>query len=210
MIIDMLAEFPAHKIRTIIIDDHTLVRTGIALICKSVPNLEVIGDAATGRRGIKLIREYKPDLVILDFKLPDISGLEVTRRLLKINPATKILIVTGESYALTADWFGAAGAHGSLDKTASPEQFKQAITSVLNDTSPKKDYSAESLCLRELEVLQMMIYGHTIQHIASRLYLDLKTIYAYRSRIFKKFKVKNTVELAWLALRKGWTALDKL
>jgi two-component system, NarL family, invasion response regulator UvrY len=208
--INMQAEPSANKIRTILIDDHAIVRAGIALICKSIPNLEIIGDAATGRQGIQLAREYRPDLIILDFKLPDISGIEVTRRLLKISPVTKILIVTGESYALTADWFGAAGAHGSLEKTASPEQFKQAIAAVLDNIPAKKNDTDENLCLRELEILRMMIYGHTIQHIASRLCLDLKTIYVYRSRIFKKFKVKNTVELTFLALRKRWTALENI
>lgn len=209
--IGMVSETSIDKVRTILIDDHAIVRTGITLICKDIPHLEIIGDAATGRQGIKLTREYKPDLVILDYKLPDISGIEVTKRLLKMNPLTKILMITGERYALTADWFSAAGAHGSLEKTASPEQFKQAIFAVLNNTAPQKNQiNDESLCLRELEILRMMISDRDIQHIASHLYLSPKTVHVYRSRIFKKCKVKNTVELALFTLRNGWTALENL
>lgn len=204
----MLAQLPANTIRTILVDDHAIVRAGIALICKGIPDIEIVGEAETGKKGVKLIRDHNPDLVILDFKLPDISGVEVIRRLAKTNTHTKILILTSEAYALISDWFLVAGAHGCLEKTATPEQFKQAITAVLTHPFSKKDWLSEGLFLRELEVLQMMIYGHTIQYIASRLYLDLKTIYAYRSRIFKKFKVKNSVELALLALRKRWTALE--
>lgn len=214
----MLAEQPSNLTRTLLIDDHGLVRASLCLMFRNIPEIEVVGEAETGWQGVKLARKLQPHLVILDFKLPDISGIEVTQRLLKIAPWVKILILTAETHELTALWCLTAGAHSYLEKSASPTEFKQALTALLYDQkthSQSTHLSSKTrlynhLSLREIEIMRMMIRGDTVEGIAQQLYLDPKTVYAYRSDIFKKLNVKNVVALALLAFRQGIMAVEDI
>jgi two-component system, NarL family, invasion response regulator UvrY len=206
----MNAQFLENK-RILLIDDHPLVRSSLKLILQKIAGIQVIGEAGTGWLGIKLARELKPALVVLDFKLPDISGLEVTQRLLKIDPSLKILVLTAETHALAPSWVFAAGAHGYLSKAATPAEFQEALTSILDGqqvgnesvSSPAATSLFSDLTAREVEIVWMILRGNTTPAIAQQLHLDAKTIYSYRSIIFKKLNVKNTVALTLLAFSQG-------
>ncbi len=129
----MLAQRSLPSPRVLLIDDHTIVRSSLGLMLKGMmPQVQIVGEAGTGRLGVQLARELKPELVILDFKLPDISGLEVTQRLLKIDTTLKILILTSETHALAPIWLLAAGAQAFLAKSASKEELKQALEKLLH------------------------------------------------------------------------------
>lgn len=208
---DMSVQSSLENKRILLIDDHPIVRSSLKFILQKIAGIQVIGEAGTGWGGIKLARELKSELVILDFKLPDISGLEVTQRLLKIDPSLKILILTAETHELTPTWVFAAGAHGYLSKTATPAEFKEALTSILQGRRVGSECVSSrattslfgDLSAREVEIMWMMLRGNTTTAIARQLHLDAKTIYAYRSNIFKKLNVKNTVALTLLAFSQG-------
>ncbi len=208
---DMRAQSPLENKRILLVDDHPIVRSSLKIILQKIPGIQIIGEAGTGWEGIKLARELKSELVILDFILPDISGLEVTQRLLKIDPSLKILILTAETHELTPIWVFSAGAHGYLPKTATPAEFKEALISILNglqvgrksDSSRAMTSLFSDLSAREVEIMWMILRGKTTPAIAQQLYLDAKTIYAYRRNIFKKLNVKNTVALTLLAFSQG-------
>lgn len=208
---DINAQTSLENKRILLVDDHPIVRSSLKIILQKIAGIRVIGEAGTGWGGIKLARELKPELVILDFKLPDISGLEVTQRLLKIDPSPKILILTAETHKLTPGWVFAAGAHGYLPKTVTPAKFQEALTSILDgrqvgresDSSTAMTSLFSDLSAREVEIMWMILCGKTTPAIARQLHLDAKTIYAYRSNIFKKLNVKNTVALTLLAFSQG-------
>lgn len=197
---------PAIK-QILLVDDHAVVRNGLALMLQKIPGLQVVGEAETGWQGVKLARHLQPHVVILDLKLPDISGLEVTQRLLASNPDLKILILTAATHAAMSNWLQAAGAHGFLTKAATLPELQQAIAALFTaKTVLNQDDSASAfkqLTVKEIEIMLMMIRGHTIRHIAQQLFLEPKTIYTYRCEIFKKMNVKNVVALAQLALQQG-------
>lgn len=199
----------------LLVDDHAVVRTGLTLMLQKIPGLQVIGEAETGWQGVKLARHLKPNVVILDLKLPDISGLEVTQRLLKNNPDLKILILTAATHEALPGWLHAAGAHGFLTKSATLPELQQAVTALFAAESahPSANTSTElpfmQLTLKEVEIMLMMIRGNTVRHIAQQLFLEPKTIYAYRCEILKKMNVKNVVALALLALQQGIIEIDE-
>jgi two-component system, NarL family, invasion response regulator UvrY len=204
----------SHAKKVLLIDDHAMVRSAVANMVKGlVPWVEIVGEAGTGRQGVYLNKKLKPELVILDFKLPDISGLEVAYRLSKSDPKPTILVLTAESFHLAPTWLVAAGAQGIISKSATREEFKQTLLNLLavNSSKPKKNLKNSlgiNLSLREIEVMRLILQGKTVPQIANNLSLDIRTVYSYRCAIFKKLKIKNEVELMLFALKKGIVELE--
>ncbi len=213
-------------ITVILIDDHTIVRSGIRQMLEDVKGIRVIGEAGTGNEAVQLVRELHPQIVVLDFKLPDITGLEVTNRLLRLDSHLKILVVSSAINDSFPFRILEAGAHGYLIKNASKEELVRAIKSVCAGKrviSPsiasrlalaKIDESKSSstfneLSDREMEILMMVIRGVMVNEIAGRLFLSPKTIHSYRSRLFEKLKVENNVALTLLAIREGLITIDE-
>ena len=213
-------------ITVILIDDHTIVRSGIRQMLEDVKGIQVIGEAGTGNEGVQLVRELHPQIVVLDFKLPDITGLEVTNRLLRMDPHLKILVVSSAINDLFPFRILEAGAHGYLIKDASKEELVRAVKAVSSGQrviSPsiasrlalakiderKSSSTFNELSDREMEVLMMVIRGAMVNEIASRLFLSPKTIQSYRSRLFEKLKVENNVALTLLAIREGLITIDE-
>ena len=212
-------------ITVILIDDHALVRSGFRQIIEAEKGIQVIGEAGTGVEGVQMVRAAKPDVVVLDIKLPDISGLEVTQKLLAREPYPKILIVSGMDSYLFPYRLLEAGALGYLSKNASPEDFIRAIKAVYNaqrylgpeisqlmalaklDANTPGDFS--TLSDRETEVMMMVVRGLEVKEIAKRLSLSSKTIHSYRSRIFEKMHVKNDTALTLLAIRNKIISIEE-
>ncbi len=206
-------------IRTLIVDDHNLVRHGIQSMLHGVEGIKVVGEALSGEEAVKLAREVRPDVVLMDLKMPGIGGLEATRKLLRIDPDIKVLVVT----VCDDDIFPArllqAGASGYLTKGAKKEELIQAIRAVhsgqryispaiaqqlaFKHLTDSDDSPIESLSERELQVMLMIVNGLRPAEISEKLCLSPKTVNSYRYRLFDKLKVKNDVELTLLAIRHG-------
>ena len=206
-------------INILLVDDHDLVRSGIRRILDDVVGIKVIGEARTGEEAVQLGRQLSPDVVLMDVKMPGIGGFEATRKLLRINPDIKVLIVTICNNDLYPARLLGVGASGYLTKNASMNEMIQAIKAVyagqryispeianrlaFRHVSDVDDLPFDSLSERELQVMLMITMGMKVQDIAEKLCLSPKTVNSYRYRIFEKLNVKNDVELTLLAIRHG-------
>lgn len=206
-------------ISVILVDDHDLVRTGIKRLLDDALGIKVIAEAGSGEEALKLARKLKPQVILMDVKMPGIGGFEATRKLVRIDPDLKVLIVTTCNNDLYPSRLLQVGASGYLTKGASMEEMIQAIRAVhmgQRYISPEiasrlafkhvNDQSIslfDSLSERELQVMLMITMGMRVQDIADKLCLSPKTVNSYRYRIFEKLKVKNDVELTLLAIRYG-------
>ena len=202
-----------------IVDDHDLVRTGIRRILDDVSGIKVVGEADCGEEALKLARKLKPQVVLMDVKMPGIGGFEATRKLLRIDPDVKVLIVTICNNDLYPARLLQVGASGYLTKGSSMEEMIQAIRAVhvgqryispeiasrlaFKHVNDKSDSPFEALSERELQVMLMITMGMRVQDIADKLCLSPKTVNSYRYRILDKLKIKNDVELTLLAIRYG-------
>lgn len=212
-------------IKVLVVDDHELVRTGITRLVSDVKGINVIGEAKSGEEAIQLARELIPDVVLMDVKMPGIGGLEATRKLKRIDPDIKVLIVTVHDEDPFPSRLLQAGASGYLTKGADAEEMVQAIRAVytgqryispniaqqlaLKHLSNEEQSPFDSLSDRELQVMLMITHGQTVQEISEKLCLSPKTINSYRYRMFEKFNIKTDVELTHLALRHGLLDPDR-
>lgn len=204
----------------LVVDDHDLVRTGITRMLADIDGLHVVGQAESGEESLKKARELKPDVVLMDIKMPGIGGLEATRKLIRSHPDLKVVAVT----ACEDDPFPTrllqAGAAGYLTKGAALEEMVQAIRMVFNGQRYISPQIAQQLALksfqpqssnspfdllseREIQIALMITGCQKVQAISDKLCLSPKTVNTYRYRIFEKLSITSDVELALLAVRHG-------
>lgn len=210
-------------INVLIVDDHDLIRYGIKKLLTNSRDINVVGEADSGEAAVRMARELKPDIVLMDLKMPGIGGIEATHKLLRSNPKIKVIAVTSCDEEPFPYRLVRAGASGYVTKSADVEELLTAIHRVHEGqvyitpeiaqqmamrqaTNAAKSPFAE-LSERELQVMWMITRGHRVQEIAAKLCLSPKTINTYRYRLFEKLKVRNDVELTHLALHYGM--LDK-
>lgn len=202
-------------IKVLIVDDHALVRMGIRRLLDDLPDMEVVADAESGEQA--LVKSHKPDVVLLDMKMPGIDGWEVTRRLKKSNPQVKVIAVTAMCTEPLPTRVLQLGAMGYLTKESGAEEMAAAIRKVakgekylsaeiaqkmaINSLEAVQDSPFDLLSEREMQVMLMITSGMTVQDIADRLFLSSKTINGYRYRMFEKLGIKNDVELTFLAMK---------
>lgn len=204
-------------INVLIVDDHALVRMGIRRLLDDLPDIAVVGEAENGERALDFIRTHKPDVVLLDMKMPGIDGWEVTRRLHKSHPEVKVIAVTALSTESLPSRILQLGAMGYLTKESGSQDLSAAIRKVykgerylsaeiaqkmaIDSLQAHQDSPFDALSEREMQVMLMITRGMTVQDIATRLFLSSKTINGYRYRIFDKLGIKNDVELTYLAMK---------
>src|SRR5438067_406330 len=211
--------------RVIIADDHELARLGLRTMLSPEPDLEVVGEAATGREAIDLTRKLEPDLVLMDIRMPDLDGLAATRAIKEVLPRTSILIVTlseDPDYLMEALRVGAAG---FVLKDASRREVVAAVRQVLSGESPldpklaaqlirrlagqtpPKDEPArhgDNLTQRELEVLRLVAEGKTNHDIAQALFVSVGTVKVHVERIIDKLGVSDRTQAAVRAVELGY------
>lgn len=205
------------KISVLIVDDHALVRMGIRRLLEDLPDMDVIGEADSGELALSMVKSMKPDVVLLDMKMPGIDGWEVTRRLKKTAPQVKIIAVTALNAEPLPGRVLQLGAMGYLTKESGVEEMANAIRKVsrgerylsaeiaqkmaISRLDNENDSPFDLLSEREMQVTLMITAGMDVQDIAEKLFLSSKTVNGYRYRIFEKLDIKNDVELAYLALK---------
>jgi DNA-binding NarL/FixJ family response regulator len=209
----------------LIIDDHPLFREGLKTIVERDKRFKVVGEAGNGRQGLKMARQLKPDLAVVDISLPDINGVQVTTEMRGQLPETKIMIVSMHSKIdYIAEAFQ-AGATGYVAKDSASDRLIHGIESVLKgeyflDSSvshqvveklmkfPVKDAKITdadygSLTPREQEVMRLLAEGSTPKEIADKLCISPKTVENHRANIMKKLGIHSTMELVRYAARLG-------
>lgn len=211
-------------ITIMLVDDHDLVRSGIRKVLEEVSGFKVVAEAGSGEDAIKLGRQHKPEVVLMDVKMPGIGGFEATRKLLRLDPDMKVLVVSTYENDVYPSRLLQVGASGYLTKGCSMGEVIKAIKAVyagqryispeiasrlaFRHVSDKEESPFDSLSERELQVMIMITKGMKVQDIAEKLHLSPKTVNSYRYRIFEKLQVKNDVELTLLAIRRGMLELE--
>lgn len=211
-------------IKIILIDDHTLVRSGLRTLLSAIKGLQIIGEAGTGKEGIELVRHLDPDVVILDLKLPDMDGLTIAKRLLHHNTEVNILVVSANMQNLTILQLLEAGAKGYISKGSSLAELTQAIQAVFDGKHFLSDKLASRLALskistdpktvfakitgRERQVIELIIQCKDIKDIAAELGINHKTVHSFRDRIFQKLNIDSDLALAVLAIQHGLLVVD--
>ncbi|MFP2908493.1 response regulator [Pyxidicoccus sp. 3LFB2] len=205
----------------LITDDHTLVRQGIRALLAAQPDIEVVGDAATGEAAVELARQHAPDVALVDVLMPGLGGIETTRRLKEASPRTQVLMLTSsheEEHIVPAL---RAGALSYLLKDASAEELVQAVrraaageatlhprvanqvVRLLREPSRERPSAHSDLSEREHEVLLLIADGASNADIAARLGVSEKTVKSHVSNILGKLHLDDRTQAAVFAWREG-------
>lgn len=206
-------------IKVLIVDDHDLVRTGLVKMLSEAPNIQIVGEANNGEKAIALARELSPHVILMDIRMPEMDGVEATRKILRHDDSIRILAVTMCEEEPFPSRLLKAGAAGYLTKGADLAEMLRAIRLVnagqryispqIAQAMALRPYvapqvsPAELLSDRELQVMMMICQCHRVQEISDRLCLSPKTVNTYRYRIFDKLDVSSDVEMVMLAIRWG-------
>jgi len=206
------------KIRILLADDHAVVRQGFKLLLGEQPDMEVIGEAGNGREAVQQAAELKPDVIVMDVAMPELNGIEATRRINDELPHTRVLALSMHKDRVYVREILRAGARGYLLKDAIDRDLLTAVRSVASGEgyiSPAvsdavlSDYRRhvtdpiDLLSSREREVLQMLAEGKTNKDVATELNLSVHTVDAHRGRIMEKLNLHSIGELVRFAVRNG-------
>lgn len=213
-------------IRLLLADDHNVMRQGLSALLEQIPQVEVVAEARTGAEAVKVAGRLNPDLVLMDVTMPDLNGIEATRRILRECKNTRVMALsmqTDRNYILG---MLRAGASGYLLKDCSLEELAQAIKKVagggsylsssLSDVVMEElrspggsgsESAEETLTSREREILQLIAEAKRSKEIAELLHISLKTVYTHRRNIMEKLGAKNLADLTRYALKEGLTSL---
>ena len=203
------------KIRVLVVDDHTMVRRGLAIFLKVFDDLEMAGEAASGQAAIELCAQLQPDVVLMDMVMPEMDGATTTRLIRSQSPNIQVLALTSFKEEILVQSALQAGAIGYLLKDVSAEELAQAIRAAHGGRSTLSPEAAQALVHatsqptgpginlteRELEVLALMVDGLNNTQIAARLTVSPSTVKSHVSNILAKLGVASRTEAVTLALR---------
>jgi DNA-binding NarL/FixJ family response regulator len=204
-------------IRVFIVDDHSIVRTGIRMILSAEVDIDVVGEADSGEAALPLIRKLKPDVVLSDLHLPGASGLDLTERLVKVENPPKVIVVSVLDDGPMPRRLLEAGASGYVGKGGDSLELVAAVRSVAQGKRYLANAVAQNIALaglglassldtlsaRETEVALLLAQGLKNEEIARKLVVSAKTISTHKQRLYEKLSVRDTVTLARLLRQHG-------
>ena len=212
------------RIAVLLAEDHTVVRQGLRQLLQADGDIEVVGEASTGRQAVALARKLRPAVVVMDITMPLLNGLAATKQILKAVPGTKVLILSAHSDDVYVEQVTALGAAGYLLKQTSADILSQAVRAVQKGNtffSPsitkrlrslgKKSLGkpgwlrkkGSRLTSREMEVLQLVAEGKANKETAVELGISVKTVEKHREHLMKKLRIHDTASLTRYAIRSG-------
>jgi DNA-binding NarL/FixJ family response regulator len=206
------------RIRILLADDHAVVRQGFRMILAAQPDMEIVGEAGNGREAVELAERLKPEVVVMDVSMPELNGIEATRRLAASTPHSRVLALSMHKDSVYVREILRAGARGYLLKDSVADDLVSAVRAVASGEgyiSPRvsnavlDDYRRhvtnpiDMLTSREREVLQMLAEGKTNKEIAGLLNLSPYTVEAHRGRVMEKLNLHTVADLVRFAVRNG-------
>jgi len=206
------------RIRILLVDDHAVVRQGFRMILSAQSDLEIVGEAGNGREAVELAATLRPDVVVMDVAMPELNGIEATRRLTADNPHIRVVALSMHKDSVYVREILRAGARGYLLKDSVADDLVAAVravaagegylspaisNAVLDDYRKHVTNPIDLLTSREREVLQMLAEGQANKEIAVTLNLSVYTVDAHRGRIMEKLNVHSINELVRFAVRNG-------
>jgi DNA-binding NarL/FixJ family response regulator len=213
------------KTRILLVDDHKILRDGICSLLKEYDDMEVVGEAADGRTAIRLVEELSPDVVIMDISMPDVNGIDATRKIISDRPKVKIIALSMHYDKQFISEIFKAGASGYLIKESAFDELEHAVRVVMDGKTyinpqiaslvveslvTQSTPSAQALSLltqREREVLQLIAEGKSTKQIARDLNVSAKTVESHRRQVMAKLNIRNVAELTKYAIREGLTSV---
>jgi DNA-binding NarL/FixJ family response regulator len=211
------------KLRIYLADDHAIVREGLRSLVDRQPDMEVIGEAGGGRTALEQVKEFRPDIVVMDISMPELTGTAATERLTVEAPDVKVLALTVHEDQSYIRQLLQAGARGYILKRAAATELVHALRTVasgglyldptlaqkvvggfLHRPSGRGMPQGGDLSERELEVLRLIARGHSNKEIAARLDLSVKTVETYKARSMEKLGLENRAAIVAYAAQRGW------
>jgi len=212
-----------NKLRIILAEDHETIRDGLKLLVNSRSDMEVVGEADNGRTALQLAEEFSPDVVVMDISMPELNGLQATKKLKDKSPQVKVLILTRHSEPGYLQELLQAGASGYVLKQSKSEELIRAILTVaagqtyLDPAITEKVVTQlresgqvtrkapnANLTAREADVLRLIALGYVNKEVAARLNLSIKTVEAHKSNAMNKMGMKSRVDIVRYAILQDW------
>ena len=212
-----------NKLRIILAEDHETIRDGLKLLVNSRSDMEVVGEADNGRTALQLAEEFSPDVVVIDISMPELNGLQATKKLKDKSPQVKVLILTRHSEPGYLQELLQAGASGYVLKQSKSEELIRAILTVaagqtyLDPAITEKVVTQlresgqvtrkapnANLTAREADVLRLIALGYVNKEVAARLNLSIKTVEAHKSNAMNKMGMKSRVDIVRYAILQDW------
>ncbi|MFC4258973.1 UvrY/SirA/GacA family response regulator transcription factor [Marinobacter lacisalsi] len=217
-------------ISVLVVDDHELVRSGITRMLADNPDIDVLGEASSGEEAVESVRNKRPDIVLMDIRMPGIGGLEATRKILRLDDSIRVIVVTACADDPYPTRVMQAGATAYITKGADIDEMvrairkahsgqryispeiaqKMALKQLGGDSDDQDESLFDRLSERELQIAMMVVDCQKVQDISDKLCLSPKTVNSYRYRIFEKLEISSDVELALMAVRFGLLDADRI
>jgi NarL family two-component system response regulator LiaR len=217
-------------IRVLLAEDHVVVRQGTRQLLEREPDFKIVGEAGDGEEAVRLAKELKPDVIIMDVAMPKLSGIEATKQIKAVLPAASVLVLTGYDYDEYIFSMLEAGAAGYLLKNVSGDELISAVRAVYAGEpmihpavlrkvmtrfktpppAPAPVHALSPLSEREMEVLKIAAKGVSNRDIANELFISERTVQAHMRSVFNKLGVGSRSEAILYGLKKGWFSIDEL
>jgi DNA-binding NarL/FixJ family response regulator len=213
-----------NKLRILLAEDHETIRDGLKLLLNSQSDMEVVGEADNGRAALHLAEQFLPDVVVMDISMPELNGLQATKKLKEKCPRVKVLILTRHAEPVYLQELLQAGASGYVLKQSKSEELIRAILAVaagqtyldpaiteravtqLRESGhiARRVPTQANLTAREADVLRLIALGYINKEVAARLNLSIKTVEAHKSNAMNKMGMKSRVDIVRYAMLQDW------